>query len=336
MKTKSKPLRILSAAGNVLFALACAAAGAGVGMLLREVRASQYDDEWRIVAEMTSEQKYALNENFETWVAFTNEKERQRLRDFRAKLLIDPQFEDLSKVMERYYAWTFTLTPGQPSELSALKEQVAERVQKVRQIQQEQDRRAPLPEADLPQLAKWLEDTLASRLREKMPKEDWEKLDAITDPKERRRRMFALIVPRWGSSEDWHDRLSLISDRDLQKLHDQLSQPSRDRLSAQPGLPEKRELLRNWIFSAAMRVWGREPGPEVSKEELLKFAREKLSKTAYEDLLQRAPSDIEGRLRFFYRQEHDPNFRGPWPGGRQGGPQGGPPGRARPGERTET
>ena len=114
MKAKSQPLRILSAAGNVLFALACAAAGSGVGMLLRDARASQYADEGRIVVEMTPEQKYALNENFETWVAFTGEKERQRLRGFRAKLLADPQFEDLSKVMERYYAWTFTLTPGQP------------------------------------------------------------------------------------------------------------------------------------------------------------------------------------------------------------------------------
>jgi hypothetical protein len=332
----------------VLFALACAGVGAGVGMLLRDARAGQYDDERRIVEKMTPEQKYALRRNFEEWSAVSTasdpersreenrqlEAQRQRLRNLQRELLYES--EDLKRVMDRYYAWTFTLMPGQPTALSALN--VPERVQMVRQIQQEQDKRAPLPEADTPKLEKWLETVLASKLREKIPKEKWDEFEATVDARTRRWRLFAMIVPqRWASKDAWQGILALVTEEDLRDLEKEISPASREKLATRSSLMEKHDLLRNWILSANRRFWGREGGSEVSKEELLKFARDKLSDAEYEALLQLPAMEIERDLRIYHYRDKHPEGPRPWSGpGRRGGPPGGGQGRSGQETRPET
>lgn len=253
--------------------------------------------------------------------------EQDHLRKLADDLESDPAEAHLKQILARYHEWLKTLSPGQRAELLELP--IAERVERIKQIKEQQARHRPRKPAnveglspdDLPKIAHWFDDSIWARRQEiikTLGPETAEKLEQM--PEQERRRYLAFSV--WGRLHRWDGDLSPLLMAETAKLVDQLSPAAAAKFNATPEA-ERRQLIRQWLraaFTDRMERMG--PGrkmPLASNEEIEAFFEESLSAGEREWLLNMPRDEMQRELRRLYVQY---SMRPEFPANRGAGKQG--------------
>jgi hypothetical protein len=284
------------------------------------------------VEALSPAEKQQLERNEQRFAALSTA-EQDQLRKLADDLESDPAEARLKQLLARYHEWLKTLSPGQRAELLELP--IAERVERIKQIKEQQARHRPRKPAnledlspnDLPKIAHWFDDSIWARRQEiikSLGPDAAEKLEQM--PEQERRRYLAFSV--WGRLHRWDEDLSPLLMAETSKLIDQLSPAAAAKFNATPET-ERRQLMRQWLRAAfADRMERRGPGrkmPLASNEEIEAFFEKSLPGPERERLLNMPRDEMQRELRRLYVQySMTPEFPANRGAGKQGaGKQGG-------------
>ena len=260
------------------------------------------------IEQITDSQKRQLLEKKRLFYQLDNS-EQQRLRDLHQQLQLAADRELLVEVMNRYSQWMRSLPNGQRVEVLSLP--LEERVEAIRQIQQEQEERrlevlssTRLDLDDSRVISRWLDSLLAKhgkQLRESFPRmlaemrptqRAW--LTRMPDSRQRDRMLAAYLVIQ-VSRLDPPVTTTIPIASELEQLVGLLSSRGQQTYEAVESELERQQLLARWIFAAAFRSLR-----TVSEEELIRFYLEDLSAEDRDDVDHFSGDKFRGRLNFFY------------------------------------
>jgi hypothetical protein len=251
-------------------------------------------DSWDLgnVEQMTDSQKRQLLEKKRLFYQL-DVSEQQRLRDLHQQLQLAADRELLVEVMNRYSQWMRSLPNGQRVEVLSLP--LEERVEAIKQIQQEQEERrlevlssTRLDLDDSRVISRWLDSLLAKhgeQLRESFPQvlagmrptqRAW--LTRMPDSRQRDRVLAATLVTQ-VSRLDPPVTTTIPITSELGQLAGLLSSRGQQTYEAVESELERQQLLARWIFAVAFRSLR-----TVSEEELIRFYLEDLSAEDRDDV----------------------------------------------------
>ncbi len=295
------------------------------------------------IAAMDPDKQQDLLRKFERFSALPEE-EQQRLRALQAAITADPSSERLLLVLERYHEWLKTINTTQRAKLAEMpvKERI-EAIEHLRRTQRDAQRLEPLTRDDMRDIRRWV-DELVELHRDELVAgihgraRDW--YNRQSDPSSKH---MALVYRLFGRSRGGDE--SKVSQQDLDRLTQKLSESARGELAEAGTLEEQRRLVRGWIFASLRRSseWrsGRRNNPVVG-EELLQFLQTEVPPAERERLLQKPREEMLQELRKMYFERSGGPPRGSFDGrsgrdrpeyrrGRPDGPRGESP--ERPGEK---
>jgi len=261
------------------------------------------------VEKMSPAEKQDLNDEYKKFLALSTDQQDQ-LRTLHRNLDDEgPQGDRLRGVMHRYYDWLKSLTPGERADL--LSKPTADRIAMIKSIKQRQEAfAAKLPAGshltppDVQVLSEWVKKYAADHQAE-----------LLKDFPPQRRNDFSgndkAPRERSGQFSAWHPwlgaKLPIVSKEEIDDLAHQLSPEPRKAIEARPTLPDKTELIHEWLQAIwrqrfAGGGFGRQ-GRNVSPKELARFFEHDLSKEEQDKLSHITDKDEQHReLRRLYLQ----------------------------------
>jgi hypothetical protein len=254
---------------------------------------------------MTPSQREELDEKYQRFLKLPPATQEQ-LHELYDQLQTDPNGPRLQRIMQRYFDWLKTLSPGEQAELASQPSNQA-RVALVEQFKHDQEATAAGSHLTP-------EDSVALN--------DWVKKYAVKHESELKHEF-----PHWHSGpagengnhgaqlRAWYpwmrDKLPHISAVEIDDLASKLSQKPRAAIESNATTPDKEKLVQSWLQTIArLRFANRTMNPAM----LAQFFQ-KLDKKEQQRLLD--ISDREQRQRELirlYTQTHPHNGRS-WPGG---------------------
>ena len=235
------------------------------------------------IEQMSAAEKQLLREKKDRFDQLT-EHEQEKLRLIHNQLEGDPDSEHLTRVMENYFEWLKTLSPGQRAELLELG--VDERIARVKFFHQEQQSQyfrrlivTKLPAADGRVMFSWLNayfEHHADELVALLPPKKRGRYQALTRPVDKRR----FIVQ---SLHQGHllQQLPKPSVQEIEKLVASLSPEARAAVAKLDNPQARTELVQKWLRSAVTARMNQNRAfrlaPAVDTRVLDKFFDEKLS-----------------------------------------------------------
>jgi hypothetical protein len=251
---------------------------------------------------MEPSQQQDLLRRYERFQAMPAE-EQQRLRKLQAEISDDPLAERLHQVLERYHEWLKTITPSQRATLTELP--ADERVKEIERMQRRQEdaqRLEPLSRQDMREIRLWIDQLVEKHRKELVagiPERFRKWFDQEKDPQ---RKQMALVYRMFGRSRDGA-RESHVTQDDIDRLADKLSESARAEIEKADSLEDQGKVVRGWIFASLRRYdsWqgGRRANPVVG-EELLQFLQNDVSPAERERLLKLPRDDMHRELRKMY------------------------------------
>jgi hypothetical protein len=229
--------------------------------------------------------------------------EQQRLRDLQAQITADPHSQQLLLVLERYHEWLKTITTPQRAKLAELP--AKERVDQIEAIQRERrdaQRLEPLNRQDMREIGRWI-DELVERHRKELvagiPQRYREWYNRQTDADAKR---MALVFRLFGRSRG-DEQDSKVTEQDVQRLTEKLSDSARAELAKADSPEAQRSVVRGWVFASLRRSssWQRERrGNPVVGDELLQFLQTEVPPAERERLLKKPREEMLQELRKMY------------------------------------
>lgn len=288
------------------------------------------DERRAYLEKLTEQDKEDLRTKFEKFEALSPE-QQERLRKFDKQLNLDPQEERLRRIMLRFHEWLKTISsPPERAELLAMNS--ADRIPQIRSLRHEQEARLAAMTGgprftrftgqDVSILQAWMRDfakTHEAELLKDPPPRLQKELKALGDTSAdavKRQRLLTLIAWSHWKSGDIGKTVSISPD-EWEQLKSKLSKGAQDALP--PDASKRPEALRGWVEAVAR---SREAGfrrqrggfgQNVSQDELKQFLAT-LPSAERNELLKKAPEDMDRELRNMYRTRG--GGRGPGPGGR--------------------
>ena len=278
--------------------LVCALLGVLVGP-----RGAAADDEIshrrERVSQMTPAEKEQLQRRREQFLSLPSG-DREKLRDLATAIDSDPNGAALRDTLARYRQWLKSLSPAEQLSLEGLSP--AERIERIRQIQQEQKKeeatiageatpRRALTPSDLKTIATWIDGHVWSRREQVLAVVSPEQRNRINKMPEKQQRR-AILEAAWVQSRK--GAIKLFPPAEFKKLVEQLSPAAQDEFRAAQQKKTVRALMMDWTrMTMADRIGrspagGRGPGPFMQRE-LERFLREELSAEEQERFSQMPP-----------------------------------------------
>ena len=277
------------------------------------------------VARMSAAQREELQRKQRRF-AKLKQTEQARLRQLHADLAKEQDRERLHDLLVRYQQWLKTLTAAQRVELSSLNS--SQRIQRIRELLVEQERRrfvelsdkSQLDSQDADAVMQWLNEYLRNHAEEFLAQIPEEHRRFFADPR-RRGRAFAFLVSRGRmeipppTNAEFDDLLRRVS-RQMAVSLGSIDQASRA------------ELVQEWLRRRALSALP--PRPQVSPQELAVFFREELTDDERTKIERLPVDEIQDELRRMYFRKRFPRGGG---GGRRWNPNRGADRRRPPGMR---
>ncbi len=288
--------------------------------------ADDLDERRREIAALSPADQQELLRRHERFLALP-EAEQERLREMQAAIDSDPQAERLRKVLAGYHEWLKTLTAGERAELAA--KPPAERVREIQKIMHRQEvlrRNELLNRHDKREVTQWIEDVLWRQR---------EQLIAGMDP--RRQKWFkqqgqdgqrrALVSEAIGKSRHNRGQSQVeITEGDVQRLAQRLSERPQAELAKQADLAGKRNIVGGWVFTTWIERMDYGRGPRrpapLPEADVAQFFENELPAPKRDELMSLPQNEARDQLRRMYwdRDQRGSFFRDGRPG--RGGPRG--------------
>jgi hypothetical protein len=268
--------------------------------------ASWLAERQQAVEKMSPAEKQDLNDEYKKFLALSTDQQDQ-LRALNRNLENDPQGERLRGVMHRYYDWLKTLRPDERADLLSLP--LADRPARIKSLKQRQEAfAAKLPAGshltpqDVQVLSDWVKTYAAAHEAELVKdfpaqrRGDFpgnEKFPGNDKAPRERPRQFTAWRPWLGP------KLPNVSKEEMDDLAHQLSPEPRKVIDSRPTLPEKIELIHEWLQAiwrqrAGGGGFGRH-GRNVGPKELARFFENDLSKEEQDKLSHITDKDEQHR-----------------------------------------
>lgn len=276
------------------------------------------------IEEMTAIERDRLQRNWQTFQALPPDRKEQLRR-------LHQQIDDdrknaggqLYQTLQTYSLWLQTLTPGQRADLRDAKDP-AQKLDKVRQIKQEQERQQQSRALNDPaiDIAPWRNRLLRGgktlnpqelraamqALSNELPPPERERLDQFDSSQEKwraYRRILELSIRQAGGAREWpnHDQQEAI--RSAVKV----AEPAR-RLEGIKEETMRRRMFAMLIVNSLRSEMIDDAVPYLPKEDELKSIFEQLDNTERERLMQLPPHRMNEALtrKFYERKKDEPEF----------------------------
>jgi len=271
------------------------------------------------VERMTPAEKEDLNEKCQKFAALSTDQQDQ-LRQLHQQLEIDPNGERLRRVMQRYYDWLKTLTPGERADLLSLP--LADRTAKIKTLKQDQEAWAAklsggshLTLHDVQVLSDWVKKYSAAHEAElakdipprrhgpgfgQGPNSGGSQPFPVMDQAAHDRMVLNSAWRHWSG-----DKLPTVSQTEIDDLANQLSTKPRGELESQHTLHDKAEIVHKWLQAIGRTRFSSgfgKQGGNVNRKELAKFF-EHLPKDEQDKLIRITDKEEQNReLRKLYFQ----------------------------------
>ncbi len=274
--------------------------------------ASWLAERQQAVEKMSPAERQDLNDEYKKFLALSTDQQDQ-LRTLNRNLENDPQGERLRGLMHRYYDWLKTLRPDERADLLSLP--LAERPARIKSLKQRQEAfAAKLPAGshltpqDVQVLSDWVKTYAAAHEAEllkefpsprhgEFPGNDKfggnDKFPGNEKAPRDRPRQFTAWRPWLGP------KLPSVSKEEIDDLAHQLSPEPRKVIESRPTLPDKIELIHEWLQAiwrqrAGGGGFGRH-GRNVGSKELARFFENDLSKEEQDKLSHITDKDEQHR-----------------------------------------
>jgi hypothetical protein len=290
-------------------------------------------DRRQLIEQMTPADKQELNEKFEEFEALPPE-EQKKLRDLHEQLEVDPHGDHLRRVMQRYYDWLKTLSPGERADLrfdsNGQPLSTAERLAQIKKLKQRQEAWAAklsggshLNIADVQVLTDWVKKYAAAHeaeLAKDMPPQRHGE-PAVTDEAAHQKMVQFSAWRHWSS-----DKLPNVSPEEIEHLTSQLSAEPRKEIAAQTTPQAKAEMIHQWLRAIRRaRLAGNggfgggfnRQGGNVNHNELARFFRD-LPKAQRDELTKLPEDEMRHELRKLYMQHRRAEGSSPGSAGKPG------------------
>ena len=235
--------------------------------------------------------------------------EQDRLRALQTAVDADEHSQKLHEILVHYHEWLKTLTPAQRAELADSPPE--ERVKQIKRLKmqqyiarQQQHLSELLTSEDFREILRWTEGVVWAHrepLYAEMPASRRETMQKLDVPQQRRALMaYAFERSRRGSGSN---SMSIVTDKDIAKLSEKLSDPAKAELAQAPDLQAQRRMLRGWMGMAMHRLetWqaARRLAPLVG-EDLVQFFQHDLKQQHRDHLLKMPQEQMREELRRMY------------------------------------
>jgi hypothetical protein len=288
--------------------------------------ADDLDARRREVAALSPADQQELLRKHERFLALP-EAEQERLRALQAAIDADPEAERLGKVLAGYHEWLKTLTAGERAELAA--KPPAQRVKEIQKIIRRQQilrRNELLNRHDKREVSHWIEDVLW-RQREKLiagmdpRRQKWFKEQG----KDGQRRALVYEAIEKSRHNRGQSRVD-ISEEDVERLAQRLSERPQAELAKQPDLDGKRNIVGGWVFTTWIERMDYGRGPRrpapLPEADVAQFFENELPAPKREELMSLPQNEAREQLRrMYWAREHRGSFFHDGRPGR-GGPRG--------------
>ena len=258
-------------------------------------------DNLRTLAEMTPEQLYQLKEQKEKFER-RSLAEQQRFRDLFQQLDARNDKVRLKQILYQYNQWLGRLSGEQRSRLAELP--LEERIAEIKQIKQRQAidelgfyGKTRLPEEDLPELKKWLDEFVERRQDDiiAISRENGPPPPAESREFPRNSRFVSQLARMALYRMDDQKRSKIFDRHEVDSLSSELSPEAQEVLKRALAEGNQSQLLRNW----SRILW--QPQTEYSEEDLQAFFENDLSDAQRSEMDQMTPDDRYNVLVGAYR-----------------------------------
>ncbi len=289
-------------------ALLAFSAGVTLALFVRTLRADPYPEVRQTIAALSPverQQLLRLQERFHELPA----DEQRRLRQLHDALAHDPQEEALRETLRAYHEWVLTLSHTQRAELLKRRDDTAQRLELVRQLQF--DHPPHLRSEDRRALVAWLEKHFEPQLPQRA--QAWLRAGGRYGSF----RLLWTIYNVWSRGPRNDDGLAIRPETE-QELLSQLSAEAQRQWRRANTPEEKKLLVAAWAMQIIRRMSrGEIPPLPASREALAEFFEKELKPSEREELLALPTREREQRLIWYYLRAHPPD-RGPDDSGPRG------------------
>jgi hypothetical protein len=277
------------------------------------------------IEQMSPHEKEELNQKKERFETLT-ESEKTQIESLHSELAARDDGSQLRQIAARYAEWLKTLTPKERADLLA--SPPPERLEQIRRLKERQQAqrvrelvKASLKPEDIRGIFTWLGEYAEAHegeLLAMLDSESQQYVRRMPDAMLRRMSLFRALQRRTENRP-----LPVPTDAEIESLRNMLSPDARQVFDDVPDAKKKLPLVLTWV-QAAMTP------RKINREELEKFASERLDRSERDRLGQMPREQMEQELRRMYWahkiRNREGEFRPPpfWrPGGRPGHYRGG-------------